>query len=291
MNFNLKKYLIISIAAMLSSVQTFGFDLDETVNDEIRKNYNDTKLIEDSGVNFGAETSAIDENLPDLPNITKQQRSPKASDIKTPQNNAPQTLPVVKYSSGNIKIKKGTKFVVSNVGAISDWQAKGTTVKFKTGAQLTGKNYTIPAGTVFNGEIVDVHKPQITCNGGLVAIKVYSMLYHGQTCPINAYVVRANDKKVFFNDIKGDRTYLKTMWKKGNWGRNLFNRMMNLTVNLGSKNSTLILSPFPFAYGTICLGATTLVSPVTAFFSKGGHVSIPAGNKFVLKLNEDAFLD
>ena len=96
---------------------------------------------------------------------------------------------------------------------------------------------------------------------------------------------------IFFNDIKGSRTYIKTMWKKGNWGRSLFNRMMSLTVNLGSSNSTLILTPFPFMYGTICLGANTLVSPITAFFSKGGHVSIPAGSKFVLKLNEPAYID
>ena len=117
------------------------------------------------------------------------------------------------------------------------------------------------------------------------------MIYNGQTIPINAYVIRANDKKVFFNDIKGQRTYLKTMWKKGNWGRTLFNRMLNLTINLGSSNSTLILSPFPIAYGTICLGANAIVSPITAFVSKGSHISIPAGSKFILKLNEDAYVN
>ena len=122
---------------------------------------------------------------------------------------------------------------------------------------------------ILGEEIIEVHKPQITCNGGLVAIRIYSMLYKGQTVPLNAYVTRANDKKIFFNDIKGERTYLKTMWKKGNWGRVLFNKMLALTINLGSEGSTLVLAPFPFLYGSICLGANTLVSPITAFFSKG----------------------
>lgn len=276
---------------MLCGHAAFAFDLDETVDDEIRKNYNDSKLIEESGVNFNSKLEVIDEDLPDLPNITKTQAPSKQSDVKSAAGNVPKTLPVESYKGGNIKVNSGTAFHVVNTGAISDWQTKGATVKFKLKSQQGGKNYAIPSGTIFTGEIVESHQPQITCNGGLVAIRVYSMLYKGQTVPLNAYVVRAKDKKVFFNDIKGDRTYLKTVWKKGNWGRSLFNRMLSLTVNLGSSNSTLVLSPFPLAYGTICLGATTLVSPITAFFSKGGHVSIPAGSNFVLKLKEPVYID
>lgn len=274
---------------MLCGHAVFAFDLDETVNDDIRKNYNDTKLIEDTGIKLDGGT--VDENLPDLPNIIKTTSSKKAPDVKSSTVSAPKSLPTVSYTGGNTKIGQGTSFPVVNTSAISDWQTRGATVKFKLRKTLNGRNYTIPEGTIFTGEVVESHQPQITCNGGLVAIRVYSMQYKGQTVPLNAYITRANDKKVFFNDIKGERTYLKTMWKKGNWGRSLFGRMLNLTVNLGSSGSTLVLSPFPFLYGTICLGANTLVSPITAFFSKGGHVSIPAGSKFMLKLNEPAYID
>ena len=117
------------------------------------------------------------------------------------------------------------------------------------------------------------------------------MIYKGRTIPLNAYVTRADSKKIFLNNIKGERNYLKTMWKKGNWGRTLFGRMLNLTVSLGGDGATLLLSPFPFAYGTICLGVNTLVSPITAFFSKGGHVSIPAGSEFRIKLLDDAYIN
>ena len=101
----------------------------------------------------------------------------------------------------------------------------------------------------------------------------------------------ADGKKIFLNNIKGDRTYLKTMWEKGNWGRTLFNKMLTMTVSLGASGSTIVLSPFPLAYGTICLGANTILSPVTAFFSKGGHVSIPAYSDFRIKLMEDAMIN
>lgn len=275
--------------AMLLHVPAHAFDLDETVDDEIRKNYNDSKLINDTGM------QNYDENLPELPKIINNKSTPSAPDIKTKANTNTNTTPppakIVPYTGGNTKVKKGTVFHVTNSTAISDWQSRGTTVKFKLNKQLSNKNYTIPAGTIFNGEIIEVHKPQITCNGGLVAIRIYSMIYKGQTVPLNAYVTRANDKKIFFNDIKGERTYLKTMWKKGNWGRNLFNSMVNLTVKLGAETSTVILSPFPFLYGSLCLGANALFSPITAFFSKGGHVSIPANSRFNLKLNETIYID
>ena len=66
--------------------------------------------------------------------------------------------------------------------------------------------------------------------------------------------------------------------------------MLTLTVNLGGEGSTLILSPFPVAYGTIVLGLNTLSSPVLALFSKGGRVNIPVGTEFVIKLREDVGL-
>ena len=153
------------------------------------------------------------------------------------------------------------------------------------------KKYTIPANTVFYGEIIETHQPQITCNGGLVVIRVKKMIYKGQTIPINAYITRANDKMIFLNNIKGNRTYLKTTYQKGNWGRTMFNKMMTMTINLGGDGSTILLSPFPFAYGTICIGLNTLTSPICAFFSKGGHVSIPTGSQFKIKLLEDTFIN
>ena len=156
---------------------------------------------------------------------------------------------------------------------------------------ISKKNYKLPVGTIFTGEIIESHQPQFSCNGGLVVIRIRTMNYNGQTVPLNAYITKADDKFIFLNNIKGERTYLKTMWKKGNWGRTMFNKMFALTVNLGGSGSTIVLSPFPFVYGSLCFGANTLISPITAFFEKGKHVSIKSGSHFKIRLLEDAYLD
>jgi len=284
----MKIRVIFTLIALIFSLgmPNFGhaFDLDETVDDDIRKNYNPSKLIDDVGIKANV-SAAEEEPLPALPNITKHENPKQNSTAKT--KTEPQR-PV--YTQGTIPVKSGTKFDVINTSAISDWQSRGTVIKFKTNAAITGKNYTIPASTIFTAEIIESHQPQITCNGGLVVIRVYSMNYKGQTVPVNASITIANDKKIFFNNIKGERKYWKTVWKKGNWGRSLFNSMLNLTLKLGAEGSTVILSPFPLAYGTICLGLNALTSPICAFCSKGGHVSIPAGKHFRIKLLEDMYL-
>ena len=260
----------------------FCFDLDLTVDDDIRKNYNSSKLVKD--------TKTEEESLPDLPHKLKNEALEKNIEHAS-KNNSYQKPPEKYLKTGNIKISKGKSFDVYSTVKISDWQRCGTRVSFKTKNPVYNRKYTIPASTVFSGEVIESHQPQVSCNGGLVVIRINSMSYKGQTVPIKGYVTRADGKNIFLNNIKGERTYLKTVWKKGSWGRVLFNRMLTLTVNLGSDGSTFILSPFPLLYGSLCFGANTLISPVTAFFSKGKHVSIPAGSLFRIKLLEDAYVD
>lgn len=290
---NVKNTLVIASVYIFLACQGHAFDIDETVDDEIRKNYNPSQLIQDVNKSNSALDKKIqampsvstEESLPALPSITKQGKATSS------QNNTPSNITYKPYTGGNIKIKSGVSFNVTNTTSISDWQRKGTIVKFSTKGNTFGKNYTIPSGTVFIGEIIESHQPQITCNGGLIVIKVDTMIYKNQRIPIAAYVTRANDKKIFFNNIKGERTYLKTMWKKGNWGRTIFNKMLTVTIGLGGDGATLILTPFPIAYGTLCLGLNTITSPICAFFSKGEHISIPANSNFKIKLIDEVLID
>ena len=272
----LLRIVIISFFLLISYAEhALAFDLDMTVEDDIRKNYNSSKLVKDTNVDEL-------EVLPDLPEKLKNEPVIKSQSEKIPA----QTLTV-----RNVKIPKGTLIDVVSTTKISDWQSKGTVVKFKTVSTIHKRGYTIPASTVFIGEIIESHQPQISCNGGLVAIKIKNIVYKGEYLPLKAYITRANDKIIFLNDIKGERRYLKTVWKKGNWGRSILNRMMTLTINLGGEGSTLLLAPLPFLYGTLCFGVNTLVSPITAFFQKGGHVSIDSGSMFRIKLTDTAYID
>ena len=275
-----KKTSIFFTLILLFSCNCHAFNLDESVDDEIRKNYNPSKLVNDIGYQ--------EEKLPSLPSISNFSSNNNSNyNYTTPQKQ----IITKPYTGGNYKIRKGTVIEVASSNTISDYQKAGTNVKFITKKIKNGKGYTIPVSTSFYGEIIESHQPQISCNGGLVAIRIHSMNYKGQTIPVNAYIIRANDKKIFFNNIKGKRTYLSTVYKKGNWGRVLFNKMLNLTVNLGGDTSTLVLSPFPLLYGTICLGANTIISPITAFFCKGGHISIPSGSQYKIRLIDDVWVD
>ncbi len=287
---NVKNTLIIAFVYIIFANCGHAFDIDETVDDEIRKNYNPTQLINDVGIKESAlqknikatpQKTSIDSNLPELPSIT----GAKTNKIVEPE------IKTVPYTGGDIKVKQGTSFNVTSNSTISDWQRKGTTVRFTSSAPTYGKGFTIPTGTIFIGEIIDSHQPQITCNGGLISLRINYMVYKNQKVPVIAYVTRANDKKIFFNNIKGQRTYLKTMWKKGDWGRTIFNKMLTVSVGLGATGSTVILTPFPFAYGTLCLGLNTITSPICAFFSKGEHISIPSGSAFRIKLLDDAMIN
>lgn len=271
------KRKITILTALILCQQAFAFDLDMTVDDDIRKNYNSSQLVKDT------HTEDAEEALPALPEISKNKKSETTEQYTQ--------TPIIIATKGKTKIHKGSTFDIASTAKISDWLQRGSSVKFSVKNPIIKRNYIIPAGTTFTGEVIEVHPPQISCNGGLVVIRIRSMLYKGQTIPINAYVTKADSHKIFLNNIKGDRTYLKTTWKKGNWGRTMFNKMMTLTVNLGGEGSTLLLSPFPFAYGTLCFGLNTLTSPICAFFSKGGHVSIPAGSKFTIRLLDDAYID
>ena len=295
---NVKNTLILALLYTFSISLGHAFDIDETVDDEIRKNYNPSQLIQDvQGKDSAldkkiktdkAVTVSEDEKLPSLPEIAKYGNNKSASESKTKTDFSPTFKP---YNGGTVKIKAGTTFYVKNIAAISDWQRRGTKLKFTSTTNVSGKGYTIPAGTVFYGEILESHQPQLSCNGGLIVLKIDSMIYKGTKVPLSAYVIRANDKKIFFNNIKGERTYLKTLWKQGNWGRVMFNKMTAVSIGLGADSSTLVLTPFPFLYGTLCLGVNTVVSPISALFSKGGHISIPANSNFKIKLTDETYIN
>ena len=101
-----------------------AFDLDETVDDELRKNYNSSKLIEPIDDNNHALNKSMEEteSLPQLPNIVKSD-----DNISKPANSNTVYKPtksVQKASLKNIKITKGSTIEVYNTNQISDWQSR-----------------------------------------------------------------------------------------------------------------------------------------------------------------------
>lgn len=260
---------------------TFALELDTSIDDEIRKNYNPSKIEDDMG-------------LPPLPKIYSES-SPtpiyKKQISNTPKTNISTQVQRTKNLGENfVTIKKGTKFKVKSQGTISDRYKRGTKVSFISIYPVTTTYFTIPSGSLIYGEIVDSHKPQLTGNGGLIKIKLTSVVVNNGVQPLSAYVTKANSKHVFFNSIKGKRKFISSMLKSMTPGKNYMIKMVRITKNLAIDGSTVILTPFSLAAGVIGFGGNALVSPVIALFRKGNSISLPQNSIFEVKLDEDCFI-
>lgn len=223
-------------------------------------------------------------------NTTQTPQKVKLTTQKTYSSNSNNS-----YYTNNSKtfvVPKGKKFKVVLANNISSNTPIGTRVTFKSLYPETSRYITIPAGTTFYGKVTDSHPPQYTGNGGLIVIKVTQMVYKGRSYPIEATVSVADGQRIFFNNIKGERTYLKSIPKAIKPGANYFSKMWKVTKRLARNESgvEIILTPFSFTAGAVVYVANFIASPVLAIFYKGNSITIPANSKFTIKLREDAIL-
>lgn len=300
----LKKLLITAIIQAMVFLPVFAIDLDYTVDDDIRKNYkvdevkinnttpatkstNTSKSISNTTVKTTAPVSTQKkETLPKLPEL------PKTITNTPVQTSTPTTRSVItrtqqkKYSV--IPLRKNTEIDITNINAISDKQKKGTNIVFVSQKPIKTPYYTIPQGTKFVGRITNSKTPQITGNGGLVSIEVITIILANQYQHIDTRITKVNGEKIFFENIKGERTYIKNTINKGKWGRNTFHKMNKLSSNLIQDKTTVILAPFTFLYGGVMGCISTVTSPVISIFCKGGHVNIPVNTSFRIKFIKDA---
>lgn len=286
MNF-LNKFFIIFISFMYLCLPAIAaFDIDTSVDDDIRKKYN-TKKIED-------------DLLPPLPENLKQNKKVKSNEdfskttttTTATTNNATlkevkEVKNVPKSQGQQITLKRGTKFTVRLTSAISDKMSVGAKIYFKLTKPIKTKYFLLPENTKFVGIVVDSHSPQLSGNGGLLVIRVDNVVINGRTQEINAKVTKVNYKKIFFNNIKGKRTYWKNVVKSTQPGKRFYDKMWAKTKQLANDNITIILSPFTLITGVVVIGVNVMGSPIFAMFSKGGSLSIPANSPFELKLLED----
>ena len=293
---NNKKFIITLLIQALILVPVFGIDLDYTVDDAIRKNYNVDSGMPISGkVPVQSSVKPVQNLTPVKPTVTKTTSSmPKLPALKTPPATTVQkTYQKSAISRTQVKkkkyipLRKGMEFDIVNVNPISDKQKVGTNIVFAAKRPIKTAYYTIPQGTKFVGKIVETHNPQITGNGGLVSISVVTIILSGEYQHIDTRITEVGGKKVFFEDIKGKRSYWKNTVDKGKWGRKTFHKMNKLSSSLAKDKTTVILSPFTFIYGAALGGISTITSPVVSVFCKGKNVYIPANTDFKIKFEKD----
>ena len=295
MNF-LNKFFVLIMSIIYLCMPVFAvYDIDTSVDSQIRKKYNTKKIENDL--------------LPDLPDKLKNDVPLKSNEdftnqepVKlnnTPKNNssantnstppaAQQQLKEINIPTGQkITLKKGTKFTVRSTSSMSDKMREGAKIYFKLSKPIQTKNFYLSENTRFTGVVVDSHTPQLSGNGGLLVIKVDNITANGKSQEINAKITKANYKKIFFNNIKGKRSYLKNVIETTKPGKKFYDKMWASTKKFANKKITFILSPFTLITGATVYGVNIIGSPIFAIFSKGGSISIPANSAFEIKLLED----
>ena len=293
----IKNISTIIIVFMLLSAPVFSLELDTSVDDEIRRTYDPSKL---------------EQSLPALPKtIPSQSQTQTKTVTSTPKSNSslpPKALPVetpsspqfgvkklpndYKYDKSTaIRIKKGTKFRVKSNSVISDYLKEGSVVSFTSLEPVTQRYITIPQGTKFTAVVQDSHMPQYSGNGGLVVLLVNGITINGQTRRIQGKITKANYKKIFLNNIKGKRSYLSGIAKQVDKGENFYKKTRRTSSKLADNPVGVIISPIPTIAGMLVYAVNFVGSPVFAIWSKGGRISIPAGSEFEIKLLEDAYLE
>jgi hypothetical protein len=275
----LKNLFIVIYVIFFSVMQAYAYELDMSVDEEIQKKYNSSKL-----------------NYEVLPNLPKADNSTKST---TTQNSVPKTQPVYTTTAPNItpvdrsaalRIHRGTKFSVKSNQTIADTMRATTNVSFTTTAPVYSKYTTIPAGAKFYGVIVDSHRPQISGNGGLVVIRLGSLAYGGNTYRADGKITKANYKKVFLNNIKGRHQYWAGVDKHLKRGETFYGGSKKVANRMSNIPIVEFVSFVPRVVGALGYGVNAVVSPVTALFSKGGSLSIPAGSSFEIKLLDDVYV-
>ncbi len=285
-----KNISIIFISCILLSSPVFSFELDTSVDDEIRRTYDPSKL---------------EQTLPALPKVAPSK--PVSTSTTNHTSTPPKTLPVTpdakpqigvkkfqndyKYDKSTaIRIKKWTKFKVKSNSVISDYLKTGAKVSFTSVQPVTQRYITVPVGTKFTAVVTDSHQPQMSGNGGLVVLAVDSITVNGQTTSVNGKITKANMKKIFFNNMKGKRTYWKGVANQIDKGENFYKKTRRTSSKLADNPVGILISPIPVLTGMVVYAVNLVGSPLFALWSKGGRISIPAGSEFEIKLLEDVYL-
>src|SRR5574344_2066795 len=197
----MKKILSFMIIFNFIFVPVLAADLDLSVDEDIRRNYNPSKLEEDmlpplpsiliNGGNSVKTENPVQTKSVEAKSQTQPQKQPQTKAQKTtsqPQKitHIPQQVYTKSYN-GSGTIKKGTKFKTRLYTALSDKSPKGGRLTLVSTYPVTTTCLTIPSGAHFSGVVLDSHSSQFLGNGGLLVIKVDKLILNGASYPINAY--------------------------------------------------------------------------------------------------------
>lgn len=186
--------------------------------------------------------------------------------------------------------KRGTKVRVVACDELNSQERKYKRMEFVTIEPVVTTYSTIPIGTKIKGEVVKIKEPQYFGNGALVSLKANKLVYEDGIREVSGVVTRTNEKKVFFNKVKGERTYLKEMAKYTQSGKDYYRKMALKSHDYAASPKTILISPFPVLAGVVGIGAHAMISPFHSFKVKGEEIKLASGSEYELKLTSDCKL-
>lgn len=290
----MKKFLVLLLILICSSVQCFAVEADDSIDAIIEKTYGVNSSLPKlpktspqsvkSDVNFQQknQNESTSVKVPIQSSANKQQEYLKSFDSvpKIPQKVNVRTSKVGKWKKFNVKFNNN----------MSDASKAGAKVSFTTKAPVVTKKFILPTGTIIHGTVVNSHTPQILGNGGLLSIKADYIQYNGKTSYCEGNIVSLNHKLVLFNNIKGNNGYVRGVKKFVKPAKTFYNKSFKVSKKLWNSPG-FILSPITYLPGAIFLAGDVIVSPIGGLFYKGDRVYVPKGTDAVIKLTAPAYIE
>lgn len=210
--------------------------------------------------------------------------------VKSKTESKSQKKKNIQYNYKNYRtvlLPKGIQLRVINESKISDYLLEGQKIVFLTTQEFKTAGLTVPKNTKLIARVEDSHKPQLSCNGGLVGVKFVAIDLNGRSQNIEGKIIKLKTDNVYFSNLKGEHTYMKNVCKKAKWGQKKFNQYSKTSHKLANEGPKVIIAPFPYLAGCALAAASTLSSPATALLAKGGHLTIPPKTVFTMKFCSD----
>lgn len=230
-----------------------------------------------------------DNNRPDIgtnnPNIS-QSTPTTVQEKKNPNLYA---VPLISLNAGKFAVfKKGTKLKVQLCNDVTNIEKHRSRVTLRTIEPVSTTFTTLPIGTLIKGNIARTREPQIFGNGALVELEPNKIVINDyKSSPVEAKVIKVEDKKVFFNNIKGRQTYFEGIKQAAKDGEPFFEKMHKKTVSFANRPATALLSPFPMLAGGLGYCAYAVAAPFKAVKTKGADVLLAENTELELKLKKD----
>lgn len=183
--------------------------------------------------------------------------------------------------------KKGAVLKVKSLDEVSSKDKIYRKVDFVTVAPVVTTYSTIPIGTLVSAEIQDIKEPKKLGTGAVVSLKAEKLFFDDEIRSIEGVVTKTEDKKVRFNRIKGERTYIKEMISYSQAGKDNYQKSLAKSKEYFKNPKTFLISSFPVIGGAFGALGHFAAAPFYSLKKKGEEVELAQGSYYELKLKSD----